>query len=240
MDSDSQAILAALEAGRVDFMGYEFLVTRGVLVPRPVTEVTIRACLSVLDPAGTHVFVDVGCGTGAMGIVLAHKFPNSRVVCLDIDEGCVRIAQRNVEKHGLTARVSVRESDMFAAAQDLSGQIDVVVSSPPFISSGRLAKDKASLLELEPRAAFDAGPFGLSIHQRLVKDSKTVLRADGGWLVVEFGEGQREQILRLLQRAGGYDRITEFRDRMDQFVACVAASLGRPAGPDLAASDGRC
>ena len=225
MDNDSQHVLAALEAGKADFMGHEFLVARGVIVPRPVTEVMIRACLSLLDPAGAHTFVDVGCGTGLIGIVLAHKFPNSRVVCLDISEDCVRLTQRNIDKHGLAARVCVGQSDMFAAVQDLVGQVDVVVSSPPFISSGRLAKDRAYLLGLEPRAAFDAGPFGISIHQRLVKDSKTVLRANAGWLMVEVGEGQQEQMQRLLQRAGGYDRVTEFRERTDQYVACMAARL---------------
>lgn len=223
MDDDSQDVLAALEAGKADFMGYEFLVARGVIVPRPVTEVMIRACLSLLDPTVAHTFVDVGCGTGLIGIVLAHKFPNSRVVCLDISEDCVRLTQRNIDKHGLAARVCVRQSDMFAAVQDLVGQVDVVVSSPPFISSGRLAKDRAYLLDLEPRAAFDAGPFGISIHQRLVKDSKTVMRANAGWLVVEIGEGQQEQMLRLLQRAGGYDQVTQFREKTDQYVACVAA-----------------
>ena len=225
MDSDSQDVLAALEAGKADFMGHEFLVARGVIVPRPVTEVMIRACLSLLDPAGAYTFVDVGCGTGLIGIVLAHKFPNSRVVCLDISEDCVRLTQRNIDKHGLAARACARQSDMFAAVQDLVGQVDVVVSSPPFISSGRLAKDRAYLLDLEPRAAFDAGPFGISIHQRLVKDSKTVMRANAGWLVVEVGEGQREQMQRLLQRAGGYGQVTEFRERTDQYVACVAARL---------------
>lgn len=225
MDNDSQDVLAALEAGKADFMGYEFFVARGVIVPRPVTEVMIRACLSLLDSAGAYTFVDVGCGTGLIGIVLAHKFPNSRVVCLDISEDCVRLTQRNIDKHGLAARVCARRSDMFAAAQDLIGQVDAVISSPPFISSGRLAKDRAYLLDLEPREAFDAGPFGISIHQRLVKDSKTVMRANTGWLVVEVGEGQQEQMQRLLQRAGGYARVTEFRERTDQYVACVAARL---------------
>ena len=225
MSNDTKDVLAALEAGKADFMGYEFLVARGVIVPRPVTEVMIRACLSLLDAAGAYTFVDLGCGTGLIGIVLAHKFPNSRVVCLDISEDCVRLTQRNIDKHGLSSRVSVRQSDMFAAVQDLAGQVDIVVSSPPFISTGRLAKDRAYLLDLEPRAAFDAGPFGISIHQRLVKDIKTVMRANAGWLVVEVGEGQKEQMQRLLQRAGGYGQVTEFRERTDQFVACVAARL---------------
>ncbi len=225
MNTDSQDVLAALEAGKADFMGYEFLVAHGVIVPRPVTEVMIRACLSLLDSACAYTFADLGCGTGLIGIVLAHRFPNSRVVCLDISEECVRLTQRNIDKHGLAARVCVRQSDMFAAVRDLVGQVDVVVSSPPFISSGRLAKDRAYLLDLEPRAAFDAGPFGISIHQRLVKDSKAVLRPNAGWLMVEVGEGQQEQMERLLQRAGGYDRVTTFRERTDQYVACVAARL---------------
>jgi len=225
MSDDSKAILAALEAGTAEFMGYEFLVARGVIVPRPVTEVMIRACASLLDPAGAHTFVDVGCGTGLIGIVLAHKFPNARVVCLDISEDAVALTQRNIDKHGLAGRVSAKQSDMFAAVQDLAGQVDVVVSSPPFISTGRLAKDSAHLLELEPRAAFDAGPFGISLHQRLAKDSKSMVRPQTGWLVVEVGEGQHEQMRRILQRAGGYDQVTEFRERTDTFVACVAARL---------------
>jgi release factor glutamine methyltransferase len=225
MSDDTQEVLAALESGQAEFMGYDFLVARGVLVPRPVTEVMIRACRTLMDPAGTYTFLDVGCGSGLIGVVLAHTFPNARVVCLDITEDCVRLTQRNVDKHGLGARVQVRQSDMFAAVPELAGQVDAVVSSPPFISTGRLAKDRAHLLELEPREAFDAGPYGISIHQRLVKESKTFLRPHTGWLVVEVGEGQHPQITRLMQRAGGYDRLTEFRERTDQYVACVAALL---------------
>lgn len=225
MADDSKAVLAALEAGKAEFMGYEFLVSRGVIVPRPVTEVMIRACLSLLDPARAYTFADVGCGTGLIGIVLAHKFPTSQVVCLDISADSVRLTQSNIDMYGLGDRVSVRQSDIFEGVRDLFGQIDVVVSSPPFISTGRLARDRAHLLDLEPRAAFDAGPFGISIHQRLVKESRAVMRANAGLLVVEIGEGQREQMLRLLQRAGGYDRVTEFRERTDQYVACVAARL---------------
>jgi release factor glutamine methyltransferase len=225
MSDDSEAVLSALEAGKATFMGYEFLVARGVIVPRPVTEVMIRASLSVLKPDESYTLLDVGCGTGLIGIVLAHKFPKARVVCLDISEDCVRLTQKNIDKHGLGDRVSVRQSDMFAAVEELAGKIDAVVSSPPFISTSRLTKDRAYLLDNEPRAAFDAGPFGISIHQRLVKGSKAMLRPNGGWLPAEGGEGQHEQMQHLLQRAGGYEQITTFRELTDSYIACVAARL---------------
>jgi release factor glutamine methyltransferase len=225
MSDESEAVLAALEAGKSDFMGHEFLVARGVIVPRPVTEVMIRASQSLLNQEEPYTFLDVGCGTGLIGIVLAKRFPKSRVICLDITDDCVRLTQKNVEKHGLTDRVSVRHSDMFAAVQDVVGQVDAVVSSPPFISTSRLAKDRAHLLDLEPREAFDAGPFGIAIHQRLVKESKAMLRPSTGWLITEVGNGQHEQMNRLLTRSGGYDQISTFREHTDQYIACVAARL---------------
>ncbi len=224
MSDEPHAIRAALEAGKTTFMDHEFLVERGVIVPRQVTEVMVRACLALLDPGGAYTLVDVGCGTGLIGIALAHRMPKARVVCLDISDDCVRLTQKNIDKHGLGDRVSVRHSDMFAAVPELTGQVDAVVSSPPFISTSRLGKDRAHLLDLEPRAAFDAGPFGIAIHQRLVKGSKSMLRPKG-WLLAEVGEGQHEQMQNLVQRAGGYDEVTTFRELTDSFVACVAARL---------------
>ncbi len=224
---DSELVQHALNVGKCEFMGREFYVERGVLVPRAVTEVLLRACAILFEDSGSALtLVDVGCGAGVIGIMLAHGFPQARVLCVDISPDAVALTRRNIEMHGLSARVEVRQSDMFAALAELGGEVDAIVSSPPFISSEKLAQGSAHLLANEPRAAFDAGPYGIALHQRLVKESQTLLRAGRGWLVLEFGQGQDRQVRRLLERSGGYVDLHEFREASGSFVACLAARRG--------------
>jgi release factor glutamine methyltransferase len=92
----------------------------------------------------------------------------------------------------------------------------MVVANPPYISTARLAKDRATLLEREPIEAFDGGPYGISVHQRLVRDAVAVLRP-GGWLLFEIGLGQERQVKLLFDRAKSYTGV-EF----------VADAEGRP------------
>lgn len=227
---ESERVAAALEAGTADFLGYDFFVERGVLVPRAVTEVMIRACETLVSKDSARLLMDVGCGAGIIGVSLAHKFPQARVICLDISEDAVRVTRRNIQKHGLGARMEVRQSDLFQEVPEFLGQVDAILCSPPFISTGRLAGDRAHLLELEPRTAFDAGPYGISLHKRLVTESKPMLQ-EKGWLILECGQGQEHQVRRLLERAGDYEGFTEFRELTNEYVACSAASLGRHSMP---------
>ena len=220
---DAKQIEAALLAGSAPFMGQDFLVERGVLVPRAVTEVLVRATRTLFEGASPRRFVDLGCGCGMIGIMLARAFPGVMVTALDISADAVRTIRRNIEKFGLADRVEVRQSDMFESVPELQGQVDAIVSSPPFISSGRLTNASAHLLEHEPREAFDAGPYGISIHQRLVNEGFALLRTGSGWLIMEFGEGQDRQVRRLVERSGHFGATEEFRERNGTFVACVAA-----------------
>lgn len=216
-------VWGALEVGKSEFMGKEFCVERGVLVPRAVTEVLVRACRTVLRSVAPQCLVDLGCGCGMVGIMLARSFPEASVVALDISQTAVSVTQRNIQKFGLADRMEARRSDMFEAIPELVGRVDAIVSSPPFISSGQLAKGSAHLLAHEPRAAFDAGPYGIAIHQRLIKEGAKLLRPDAGWLVVEFGMDQDKQVRRLIERAGSYQSLHEFREHTERFVACIAA-----------------
>jgi release factor glutamine methyltransferase len=220
-------IQAALSRGYAEFMGQEFLVEPGVLVPRAVTEVLIRAYRAVLGDTEPQRIVDLGCGCGMIGITLALVYPRAHVVGLDIAADAVRVTRRNIEKFGLTERMEARLSNMFEAIPALAGCVDAIVSSPPFISSGQLAKGSAHLLAQEPRTAFDAGPYGIAIHQRLIIDSAKMLRQGSGWLVVEFGEGQDKQVAHLIERSGSYQNLNTFRERTNRFVASIAVQRSR-------------
>jgi release factor glutamine methyltransferase len=203
-----------LEEGHQTFLGIDLLCGPGALVPRPETELLGRTAIEKAQAAGPSPrVIDVCCGAGNLGCAIATLVPGARVWMTDLTDGCVGWTRRNVEHLGLGDRVTVRQGDLFAGLADagpdgtsLDGTIDVIVCNPPYISTGRLAGDRAGLLEHEPREAFDGGPYGLTIHQRVLKEALPLLKP-GGWLLFEIGEGQDRQIALLFQRARAYDAI---------------------------------
>jgi release factor glutamine methyltransferase len=120
----------------------------------------------------------------------------------------VDVARRNVEHLALSDRVRVVQGDLFQGLSGLAleGTVDAIVCNPPYISVKRLESDRATLLEHEPREAFDGGPYGLSIHQRVLKDAPAFLRP-GGMLLFEVGLGQDRQVEALFKRARVYEDI---------------------------------
>src|SRR5262249_47159364 len=136
-----------------------------------------------------------------LACMMALLMPEAHIYSTDLMARSSELAKRNVAKHQLEGRVEVQTGDLFKALDGLGleGKLDGIGCSPPFISTGKLAKESAHLLELEPREAFDAGPYGISIHMRLVKEALPMLRP-GGYLVCEFGEGQGAQVQKLMER----------------------------------------
>jgi len=194
--------------GTQTFMGVELDVDPGALVPRAETELLGHACVRVLRETGGKRAIDLCCGSGNLACAIASEIPVASFWACDLTDGCVHLARRNVQKLGLEARVKVYQGDLFAALAGLGleGTIDAVVCNPPYISSGRLGKDRSTLIEQEPREAFDGGPFGLAIHQRVVKEVLAYLRP-GGWLMFEIGLGQHKQVKILFDRTRAYGEV---------------------------------
>jgi release factor glutamine methyltransferase len=207
----------ALQAGRVRFLGIDLLVGPGALVPRQETELLGRTAIDVLqrerdvrDAEGSDALrvVDMCCGAGNLACAIASNIPGAQVWATDLTDACVAVARRNVDHLGLGDRVSVLQGDLFAPLAELGLQdsIDLVVCNPPYISSGRLAKDRAELLVSEPREAFDGGPYGLTLHQRVIQAAPHFLRPRG-WLIFEFGLGQDRQLAVLFARSKRFEEV---------------------------------
>lgn len=188
----------------VRFMDVDLLVERGVLLPRAETELLGATALEVVSNQSR--IIDMCCGSGNLACALAAHLPGARIWASDLTDACVSLARRNVLQLGIAARVTVVQGDLFAALQGLEGTIDAVVCNPPYISHARLAGDRAVLLESEPREAFDGGPYGLSIHQRVVKEALPFLKP-GGHLLFEIGLGQERQVRMLFERTRAYEEI---------------------------------
>ncbi|MCR9138219.1 MAG: peptide chain release factor N(5)-glutamine methyltransferase [Alphaproteobacteria bacterium] len=191
------------------FMGIELELTEDVLVPREETELLGKTAVSLLR-ARTEgcVVIDMCCGSGNLALGIASQIITASVWAADLTEATVALAARNAERLGLADRVNTRRGDLFDAfaADHLEGTVDLVVCNPPYISTGRLEGDSAHLLEGEPREAFDGGPYGISIQQRLIREAVDYLKP-GGWLTFEFGAGQERQAAALIKRTRAYDKV---------------------------------
>lgn len=190
------------------FMDVDIVAAENVLKPRAETEILGRRAVEQLLQIGVVRpirVVDMCCGSGNLAVAIAIHVTDCRVWAADLTDGAVEAARGNVGRHGLSGRIEVRQGDLFAALEgdDLEGTIDLVVCNPPYISAARLDGSSAHLLLEEPREAFDGGPFGLSIHQRLIRDAVAFLKP-GGFLMCEFGEGQDRQVASLIGRSKGY------------------------------------
>ena len=207
--------------GKLKFLGVSLIVERGVVFPRPVTERVGTAGLAILrelhqQPPGRELRVlDLCCGMGNLACAIGSHDPATRIWACDISPEATALTRRNAARLGLQDRVATGTGDMFGAlaGAGLEGTVDLIVCGPPFISTGQLDKDRAKLLQFEPRAAFDGGPYGLSIHQALINGAPAFLRP-GGHLVVEAGARQSRYVCQLLERKGGYQAISG-RDPVD-------------------------
>ncbi len=182
---------------RQEFYGREFRVEPGVLIPRPETELLCEAVLQRISGAGR--VVDVGTGSGCIGVTLALEGGLAGVLGVDVSAEALRIARRNADTLG--ARVGFVRGDLLGSFADRS--VDVVVSNPPYIPEGDRAGLAREVREWEPGGALFAGVEGLDVYRRLIPEAGRVLRA-GGWLAMEFGFGQAEAMRELL---GGWGEV---------------------------------
>lgn len=215
------------------FMNIDLELSPDVLVPREETELLGRRAVAALQEEGAApLVVDMCCGSGNLGLAIAASVPSARVWSADLTPETVALARRNADRLGLADRVTVCPGDLFGAleGQGLEGRVDMVVCNPPYISTARLAGESAHLLENEPREAFDGGPYGISILQRLVREALDFLKP-GGRLLFEFGEGQHRQVAALLSRTRAYEPVAFAEDGAGRprvaMVRRIAGDAGR-------------
>ena len=184
--------------GEQEFFGLPFHVTRDVLIPRPETEHLVEAAIARLKDLPAPRILDVGTGSGAIAVALAHSLPTAEVVALDISAAALAVATQNAKQNGVAVRVRVVESDLVAAVAH--ERFDAIVSNPPYVANSERKSLPAEVREYEPAQALFAGPTGLEVYRRLIPDALPLL-VSGGWLMMEIGLGQRDAVGALLQDA---------------------------------------
>ena len=183
--------------GKKEFFNIELSVAPGVLIPRPETELLVELVIEFLDSADnqapTPKILDLGTGSGAIGLALAKNIPGSQVTCVDISSDALAIAQKNAASLGLNT-VQFHEGSWL---EGLNDQFDVIVSNPPYIPAGDQHLSMGDL-RFEPSSALTDHDDGLSAYRQIFQQAPTHLKK-GGLIVVEHGYDQSEAVCQLLE-----------------------------------------
>ena len=189
--------------GQREFFGLPFQVSPAVLIPRPDTELIVELVLERLAPAAR--MLDMGTGSGAIAVAVAHTRPDASVTALDVSEEALAVARANAERNG--AKVRFLRSDWFAALE--SETFDLIASNPPYIAAGDTHLAQGDL-RFEPSGALTDFADGLSALRTIVNGAPAHLVA-GGWLLLEHGYDQADAVRTLLLEAG-YTEVLSWRD----------------------------
>ncbi len=182
-----------------EFWSLELQVSGDVLTPRPETETLVEAALARLpDPRGSYRILDLGTGSGAIALALAHERPAAHVTATDISPLALQIARSNADKLLLSERLRFLEGDLFGAVP--GEQFDLIVSNPPYVAR-RDAGGLPPELVHEPEVALFGGEDGLAVASRLVAGVNEALMP-GGVFAVELGPEQTERIAEECSKAG--------------------------------------
>ncbi len=182
--------------GRAEFWSLPFRVGPAVLVPRPETEVLVEEALQRAAPDAS--ILDIGTGSGAIAVALAHELPEARITGIDISPEALAIAVENARENGVAERISLHTADFNRLSQ---AQFDLVVANPPYIADADLHGLMPEVRDFEPSLALRGGPDGLDSYRALTRQASGLL-VPGGWLLLEVGIDQAEAVKDLLAAVG--------------------------------------
>lgn len=183
--------------GEAEFYGLPFHVTPNVLIPRPETEHLVEKVLALVANFHTQRIVDIGTGSGAIAVALAHTLPYAQVTAIDLSALALAVAHGNAKRNGVA--IQFLQGDLLTPVAH--EQFDIVVSNPPYVPTADRDTLSVEVRDHEPSLALFAGPDGLDIYRRLIPQAFACLTS-GGFLALEIGYGQSSAIEALLTHSG--------------------------------------
>ena len=196
---------------KVQFMDFTLHIKPGVFIPRIETEHLVELIQDQMHTEPQHI-LELGTGSGAIAIALAHMFPRSIIIATDISSEALQCASMNIKRHHLDDRISCVRCNLF---NGIHHRFDLVVSNPPYICSSRLDSLPKSVREFEPVQALDGGHRGIAIIESLIKDAATYIRSSGT-IALEIDSCQVTTLRRYLATQGIVS-YTFFKDLFGRF-----------------------
>lgn len=192
--------------GNVNFYGNRFKVNKNVLIPRFETEELVEHTLHYIDKYFNYPIkiLDLGCGSGVIGITLKKKKPNADVTMVDISKEALNVTKENAQS--LDVSVTLIESDMF---DKISSKYHVIISNPPYIKENEKIEDIVK--ENEPHLALYAGKDGLDCYKKILKEVKNHVE-EKYLLAFEIGSTQKNDVVNLIHEYLGDVQVEPKKD----------------------------
>ena len=234
--------------GTQEFMGLEFAVDENVLIPRPETEFMVEHALKIIlgrasgdDNTATGEaasngtmseaelltkilprkkwnVLDLCCGSGAIGVTIAHRCMNAKVTATDNSAAAIEVAKRNAEK--ARAKVRFKTGDLLGAVK-AKHQFDMIISNPPYVPTHMIPILQEEVKNYEPIEALDGGEDGFDFYRRIIKDAPGYLKMDGV-LILETGHDQGNAIADLINADNAYFGCAVLKDYNKHDRVCIA------------------
>jgi release factor glutamine methyltransferase len=189
--------------GEREFYGLSFEVKTGALIPRPETEILVETAVKRLWHLPSAIVADLGTGSGCIAVSVAHALENSFVLATDANPNALEIARANACAHGVAERVEFLrgEENNWAAPllrENFKAKFDAILSNPPYIATEEIETLQPQVKNFEPRSALDGGADGLDCYRQIAAQCAALL-APGGFLAVELGAGQFDDVKRIFE-----------------------------------------
>lgn len=191
-----------------DFMGLNFFVQEGVLVPRPDTEILVEKIISIFNNSDMKDkeinILDIGTGSGAIAVSLAYYLKNAKVTALDISDVAIETANINIKKHELS-NIKTLKGDIFNYKFE-NLKYDIVVSNPPYIEKETIKSLPIEVSMYEPKLALDGGEDGLIYYRQIVEVFK-LIKSENSILSVEIGCDQKDSVTNIFNESRLFSKV---------------------------------
>ncbi len=209
--------------GTQEFMGFPFNVTPAVLIPRQDTETMVEDAIELIEkgtlrgeeyikPQAIKEVLDLCCGSGAIGISIAKSCGKTKVICSDVSEEALKVAEQNAALNGCKS-VKIQKSNMFEAFNSRLGRkkFDLIISNPPYIESSVIPTLQREVKDYEPMMALDGGEDGLDFYRIIASEGEDYLQKNGV-IMLEIGYDQGKAVTEMLQETGSFVSIRCLKD----------------------------
>lgn len=192
-----------------EFMKINFYVNENVLIPQPDTEILVEEVIKISKDIDKKISIlDMCTGSGCIGISLSKNISNSYITMVDKSDKALEVAKINCDKNLSDNRnINIIKSDMF---KNIKEKFDFIIANPPYIKTTKI-KTLSKQVQKEPKMALDGGEDGLKFYKILINESYKFLN-DGGYLCLEIGFDQKEEVAKLIEQNGNYDSIYAKKD----------------------------
>ncbi len=182
--------------GICEFMSLEFTVNTSTLIPRADTEILVEECIRLTQENDFINILDIGTGSGCIGLSIAHYCKSVKPYLLDISKEALKVAEKNSERLGLCERTGFINMDILSTEADTLGEFDLIVSNPPYIETLVVEELDEKVKDFEPRSALDGGADGLLFYRRITE----IAAGKAKYLAFEIGYNQKDTVREIMQK----------------------------------------